>query len=159
MNTVGIDPGLEGALVFLGGSNNPVIVDIPISFVTKTKRVYEPTQIRAYLEWWANEDATFFIESVHAMPKQGVTSTFNFGRGFGLLEGIIVGLKAPYQLVTPQQWKKDMMAGMPREKDASRLVALRLFPNLTDKLKLKKHHGRADALLLAEYGRRLLGKN
>jgi len=33
--------------------------------------------------------------------------------------------------------------------------ARRLFPNLAPDLALKKHHGRADGLLLAEYGRRL----
>jgi hypothetical protein len=43
---------------------------------------------------------------------------------------------------------------MKTEKDESRLKALQLFPQCADNLKLKKHHGRAEALLMAEYLRR-----
>lgn len=50
--------------------------------------------------------------------------------------------------------KKEMLAGRGKEKDASRLRALELFPHLQEELKLKKHHNRADALLIAEWGRR-----
>jgi crossover junction endodeoxyribonuclease RuvC len=52
-------------------------------------------------------------------------------------------------LVTPGVWKRH--AGLiGKEKDASRELAARLYPQAT--LNLKKHHGRADALLLARYG-------
>ena len=36
-------------------------------------------------------------------------------------------------------------------KDESRARALELFPAAVDYLRLKKHHGRADALLIADY--------
>ena len=50
-----------------------------------------------------------------------------------------------------------MMDGEPKEKDASRVVARRLYPAQTEEwLSRKKDHNRADALLLATYGRRLL---
>ena len=88
------------------------------------------------------------------MPEQGVTSTFSMGHGLGLWEGILSALGVPYQMVTPQAWKKAMMAGQEKEKDASRQVAMRLFPSTIPKLSLKKHHGRSDALLIAEYLRR-----
>jgi crossover junction endodeoxyribonuclease RuvC len=68
--------------------------------------------------------------------------------------GILAALNIPHELITPQSWKKSMMNGQPKEKDASRLVVMRLFPEVSDRLQLKKHHGRADALLIAEFLRR-----
>ena len=47
------------------------------------------------------------------------------------------------------------MADQGKEKSAARFKAMALFPSLADQLKLVKHDGRAEALLLAEYGRRL----
>jgi crossover junction endodeoxyribonuclease RuvC len=95
------------------------------------------------------------IEKVGAMPKQGVASVFTFGYGFGVWIGALAALEIPYQLVTPQAWKKLLMAGEPKEKDASRVVARRMWPSQTEEsLSRKKDHGRADAALLAEYGRR-----
>ena len=48
-----------------------------------------------------------------------------------------------------------MMADMGKDKDASRLRAIQLFPVVANRLDRKKDDGRAEALLLAEYGRRL----
>ena len=50
------------------------------------------------------------------------------------------------------------ITGALEEKDASRIVARRLWPLQTEEaLSRKKDHGRADAALIAEYGRRLQG--
>lgn len=38
-------------------------------------------------------------------------------------------------------------------KDAARALAARLYPNLAEKFELKKHDGRAESLLIAEYKR------
>jgi len=43
---------------------------------------------------------------------------------------------------------------MGKEKDASRLKAIQLFPLSASNLSRKKDHGRADALLIAAYYRR-----
>ena len=90
------------------------------------------------------------------MPGQGVRSMFTMGYGVGVWTGLLVGLLLPYNRVTPQRWKKLMMDGIAaKDKDASRHRAQQLFP-LAD-LRLKKHDGRAEALLIAEYGHRTLG--
>lgn len=104
----------------------------------------------------ASDVAAFhvFLEQVHSMPKQGVASSFNFGRGFGLWEGLLAGMRFPYTLVSPQRWKKAMLADMAKDKGASVLRAKQLFPNCVEQLKLVKDHNKAEALLLAEYGRR-----
>jgi hypothetical protein len=33
-----------------------------------------------------------WIERVHALPKQGVTSSFSFGLAYGLARGVLMGL-------------------------------------------------------------------
>ena len=48
------------------------------------------------------------IEQVHSMPKQGVASSFKFGRHYGFLLGVLTALGIPYQTVTPQKWQKAM---------------------------------------------------
>ena len=70
--------------------------------------------------------------------------------GVGILKGVIAALEIPYTLVTPQKWKKHF--GLSKEKDHSRLLATRLYPNMADKFIRKKDDGRAEAILIAKYG-------
>jgi len=156
MNYIGIDPGLSGAVAMLSSSGSVLALDdTPVASVGK-KHVYLPREMkRLIFELAASGEVIAVLEDVHAMPKQGVTSTFSLGRGAGLWEGILVGIGVPYELVKPELWKKIMMSGMGKDKDASRVKALQLFPAAINSLALKKHHGRADALLLAEYRRRI----
>ncbi len=90
------------------------------------------------------------IEKVGAMPKQGVASTFTFGTSYGVCIGAIAGFGIPLAYVTPAKWKAHFRL-LGRDKDASRELAIRIFPEAAPHLTLKKHHGRADALLLAKY--------
>jgi crossover junction endodeoxyribonuclease RuvC len=89
------------------------------------------------------------IEEVHAMPKQGVASTFRFGAAFGVAVGVIQATGLPMEFVQPAQWKK--RAGVLRTaKDYARTRALELYPHAD--LARKRDQGRADALLIARYG-------
>lgn len=109
--------------------------------------------------WKSNvEDVPLvYIERVHSMPKQGVASSFNFGMGYGLWQGIVAGLGWSMELVTPQQWMKVMMAGQLRGKDPARARAQELWPHAMYYFERVKDHGRADAALIAEFGRRTYG--
>ena len=152
---IGIDPGLTGAVAAIREDNSIRFYDTPTGQIGK-KTVLSPAGMR---EIFMNEgpyDLTInvAIEAVHSMPKQGVASSFSFGKGVGLWLGILAGLQIPYTEVPPQRWKALMMHGMGKDKDASRIRAMQLFPQVASELKLKKHHGRADALLLAEYLRK-----
>eukprot|EP00798_Chlamydomonas_sp_ICE-L_P015945 gene15945-22079_t len=52
--------------------------------------------------------------------------------------------------VPPRHWKADWdLVG--KDKEESRLLAINVFPHFKDMLKLKKHHGRAEALLIAAW--------
>lgn len=95
------------------------------------------------------------IERVHAMPKQGVSSSFNFGVNYGMIMGLLEALSIPYETVLPQKWKREF--GVTADKNTSIAVAKRMFPEVdlrrTDRCKVD-HDGKAEALLMAEYARR-----
>ena len=158
MRFIGIDPGLDGAVAALPVG---VIRDTPTVVVAGkgNKRTYlvpmMVQQLRA-LAYEANDNGEVHVvlERIHAMPGQGVRSMFSMGHGLGLWEGILTALEIPFEFVTPQRWKKAMMDGTGKDKNASRVKAAQLFPDMAEHLTRKKDHGRADALLLAEYGRR-----
>ena len=98
------------------------------------------------------------IEKVGAMPKQGVSSTFKFGKGYGSLFGIAAALHIPVELVTPQRWKSKVLHGTKKDKDAAIAYCRRAFPevSLIPPRCRTEHDGIADALCLVEYGRREL---
>jgi crossover junction endodeoxyribonuclease RuvC len=100
------------------------------------------------------------IEQVHAMPGQGVTSMFSMGEGYGLWKGIVSACGLAWGTVTPQAWKKVVLAGYGnKDKGAAVQVASRLFPSVASQLKTERGRildGRADALCIAEYLRRMV---
>lgn len=153
----GIDPGITGAVaVIIDG--NPFFYDTPTESIKKGKTLKSAYLPSSMADIFRDEHISHvFIESVSSRPGQGVASMFGFGKGFGLWLGILAGLQIPYTLVTPQAWKKEIMQGM-SDKDAARGKAMQLYPQCTKELSRKKDIGRADALLIAEYGRRMIGK-
>jgi crossover junction endodeoxyribonuclease RuvC len=162
VNHVGIDPGASGAVAIIKSDGSVIFWDTPVVQIKSGKKTR--TEMNAALaamilsDLRDEKDSVFVtIEKVGAMPGQGVTSMFSFGKNFGTWLGILAALKLPYQQVSPISWKKREMAYMGKDKDASRVKAMQLFPNAQRDLYLKKHHGRADALLLADYGRKSIG--
>ncbi len=155
---IGIDPGLTGAFAIIRGREIQFF-DMPTITVQggKTKRnEYDAAAIVSILEGavarsWSR---TVAIEKQQAMPDQGVVSMFRIGVGYGILLGILAGLRIPHELVAPASWKRALMPDAPKDKGASILAACRLFPQVADQLKRKKDHARSDALLIAEYARR-----
>jgi hypothetical protein len=138
------DPGITGALALLG---DPDFDEIQLFDLPQANNELDPAALARILKDAAPVRAV--IELVHSMPKQGVASTFKFGRSYGTILGVIGALAIPLTRVRPQVWKKHFGL-LNQPKDASRALALRLYPNLLG-LHLKKHHGRADALLLARF--------
>ena len=142
MIVVGIDPGHGGAIAFLDGTNSRVL-DMPV--VGKDINFPELMSLM-----WKSVDHAY-VERVSAMPGQGVTSMFTFGRAYQACLDACAGTNIPYTLVTPAVWKR--RAGLiGKDKEASRAMALRLFPRLAGDLARKKDCGRADALLIARFG-------
>ena len=146
---IGVDPGKNGGIAIIDSDG---VIAFPFS----------EERLLIELDGIAQEyECVCYLEHVHAMPKQGVSSTFNFGMNFGFIQGVLKAYEIPYELVTPQKWKKEFSCTS--DKNTSIEVCKRLFPNVnlkaTDRCK-KDHDGIAEALLIAEYGRRHYnGKN
>jgi crossover junction endodeoxyribonuclease RuvC len=157
---IGIDPGLSGAIAFLMG-NEAYVFDTPVMNVGsdgKVKRKYDIPAMAMLVKQYM-DDAPYnnlvVLESVHSMPSQGVASSFTFGEGLGIWKGIVGTLELPLELPSPQRWKKEMLADQGKDKSASRYKAIQLFPQLAAQLSRVKDDGRAEALLMADYGRRI----
>lgn len=99
------------------------------------------------------------VEKVGAMPHQGVSSTFNFGKSAGYIEGVLTALGIPYQLVPPAKWKKEFSL-IGKDKKASIETCRKLFPELdlkrTERCRTESD-GKAEATLLACYAMRHFG--
>lgn len=149
---IGIDPGFKGAIAIIAEEGEVKIIDSPTLMVGTKKEHHVPEMMRILAPYIF--DTVAAIEKVHSMPKQGVASAFTFGKGYGLWLGLLAAMGIPHEEVTPQKWQGAMMDGMKRGKDAARLRAMQLFPQLSEQLKYKVNDGRADALLIAEFRRR-----
>ncbi len=151
MITVGIDPGLTGAVAFLRNGEYYSLFDIPTTLKGSgsVKQEVEPGGLkRMFLERLeGREDVAIALERVSAMPGQGSSSVFSFGDTYGCCRSVASLTGYPLHLVTPTTWKKHF--GLGRDKEESRALASRLFPGA--ELHLKKHADRAEALLMAHW--------
>jgi hypothetical protein len=169
----GIDPGLDGAVAVIYPDGSVAFFDPPtvnVEMTTKTKagnkkhkNVYLPAEMFAILREANIGFAT--MELTRAMPRRGpggipiamgAASAFTSGQGYGFWEMALVALEIPYQLVTPQRWKKALMADAPKTKEAVIPFASRLYPAAAGSLRGPRggtFDGRADALMMAHYGR------
>lgn len=149
MNVIGIDPGQQGGIAYIT-DHHAEAVPMPLS--GKEINGHEVAEI---LKTKAIE--LVVVEKVHSMPKQGVASTFKFGMGYGMILGVLEALKLPYRMVTPQGWKGLILAGTAKDKDAAVNFVRRAYPgiDLTPGAKRVPHDGMADALCIAEWGRRM----
>lgn len=145
---LGIDPGKRGAVAYLMETergwveNVHPIGDLP-QLLHRLIRTGQP--IRCCLE------------KVHAMPKQGVSSTFSFGVNFGWCKGLLEAHGVSYQEIPPERWKKEF--GLNTDKQKSIAVCRQLFPEADLRPSERSrvdNDGMAEALLMAEYARRKL---
>ena len=137
--SIGIDPGINGGVAFVPDSGTPWAHKMPetdrdlIDLLRDSINLFEA---RATLEF------------VSSSPQMGVKSAFTFGEGYGRLQMALTALGVPYERVRPQAWQKAMGCLTKGDKNVSKRKAQELFPAI------KVTHAIADALLIAEYGRR-----
>jgi crossover junction endodeoxyribonuclease RuvC len=168
---VGIDPGMSGAIALTSFKNrvDPVVVDIPVDHITSeskrkgkkaktTKGEYDYQGIVRMLDPLIDAkedvDVEFVLERGQARPKDSAVTAYAIGMGFGIWHLYFASFGFRYILARPSVWKRKM--GLTKKgKDASRVLAKQLFPSVADFLKFKSDDGRAEALLLAEFSRRV----
>ena len=142
---IGVDPGKKGGYAWIWDSTVKSHPWDDVFFVQDMKCLAV-----------TGETCIAAVEKVGAMPHQGVTSMFNFGKSAGFIEGVLSALGIPYQLVPPATWKKEFSL-IGKDKKASVEVCKRLFPDVglkrTDRCKTESD-GVAESTLICEYARR-----
>jgi crossover junction endodeoxyribonuclease RuvC len=153
MIVAGIDPGIHGGLAIVAVEDGvaPRLVDaiaVPIIGTNAKERV----DVIAIRTWVSKHEVRHaFIERAQAMPKQGRSSGFKYGRAVGAIEASIALSGIPMTIVEPSIWKRfHKLPG--KEKEASRQRALEIFPASHALLARKLDHGRAEAALVALFG-------
>lgn len=158
--TLSCDPGQTGALAFLADGAFAHFADMPL--IERKAGGFHvdgaglAKAIRAVRATEPGADVFAMIEQVSAGgPRmkgavQGVTSSFRFGEAYGCVRGVLGAMGIPFATVPPASWKRALgLTG--EDKDAARLLAIRLFPAAAPFLQRKKDVGRADALLIAHF--------
>jgi hypothetical protein len=146
--TIGIDPGLSGAIAILNAAGSiETLRDLPIIRDAKLAWVDGGELQSTIMAALHGRSAVAVVERVSSMPGQGIASSFQFGVGFGSLLGVLQAMSLRIEFVTPAVWKRSL--ALSKDKHASLDKARLLFP-LAD-LRLAKHDGRAEALLIAHW--------
>jgi crossover junction endodeoxyribonuclease RuvC len=150
MKILGVDPGIHGglAIVVIDDGAAPQLIDaidIPVTGVGAKERA-DVLAVRKWIVMHAPQHA--YIERAQAMPKQGSSSGFKYGRAVGALEAVLACCEIPMTIIEPSVWKKAhrLHGG---DKEGSRQRALQLFPAAHALLARKKNHGRGEAALIA----------
>lgn len=162
MLMIGIDPGKTGAVVAIRYTLEVVTVADTPTFRAGKGREYDIPEMAALIvrASLAGKQVQAILERAQPMPKQGVTSTFSFGRGYGIWEGILGALGVRYRTVRPGEWTKKVLNGLPgKGKARSIQFARQMFPDLElipEGCRVPRD-GRADAACLAYYGAKTWG--
>lgn len=146
---LGIDPGLSGGMTVLDKEGRP-------------KGFLEFASVSEHwiAEWVMKVNGRFelkaAIELVHAMPGQGVSAMFTFGKALGLVRGLIIGAKIPFIEVDPRKWQNYFQIpkrGDKKKTEHKKILqakAHQLFPAYVKEIS----RGTADSTLIAEWLRR-----
>ena len=152
---LGIDPGVKGGMALLDDRGSVVntcmfngLKDAELAVIFREWRKY------------AGALAYFpaFIEKVGHIKGDGAGGSFTFGRVYGLLRGLALGNGYTIHDVYPVLWQSTLGCMSGGNKNVTKGKAVELFPQYHDQVPRGIGHGIADALLIAEYGRRIIAR-
>ena len=128
MILLGIDPGEKGglALVNCRPGRRPRLIEA-MTMPIKTVRNKKTLHIYAVDQWLKQfeKPEVGVCELVSAMPKQGVSSSFQFGRMFGAVETVMYAYCETQHYIPASKWKQGL--GLSSDKSASIDLATRMF--------------------------------
>lgn len=154
MLILGIDVGLSGALAFLHDGDLLNVQDLPLVAIghgSGSRQEMSPELLHDMLVHTEIRIGLAVVEDVNAFGM-GRTSAYRFGKNVGQIEGVLAACGIRTVKVTPQRWKKAM--GLGADKALSRAAAIKLWPDQSQYFARVKDDGRAEAALLAEWGRK-----
>jgi crossover junction endodeoxyribonuclease RuvC len=156
---IGIDPGLDGAIAYLEPDGMRVTV-LPMPTVTEgvgksVRRRVDLWRLAEILGRMRDEGAVAaWVEKVQSQPNDGHVQAFAFGWGAGVVSMGLACVRLRTFYVSPITWKRSFKLG--KDKDLSRLRASQLFPDDAHFWPNKGDHDRAEAALIARYGRSVM---
>ena len=167
MLVCGIDCGLTGAISIIdavkpGASDICFVGDTPTYKLDKgktkkgnkkEKTVFDIPAMSIMLSEYKID--YLFLEFAQGRPGQAVQAITSTALGFGVWQGLIVAKSIPYEIASPRKWQAVFNISGKKTKELAYEVSMRLFPDLGDALKTERGKiidGRADAILIAEYG-------
>lgn len=167
---VGIDPGIGGGVAFIGdgwveaypmpvkpmGSGNKNTVDAAV-LRRMVLEVLNTREDGGLPQLVVIEKVGGFVQG----KKFPGSAMFSFGLSVGKVVGMVEAMGWPMEEPTPQRWKKVVLEGTSKDKAAAVAHVSKRYPdcNLLPTPRCRKsHEGMAEAVCLAEFGRRLLGR-
>lgn len=165
MRFIAIDPGIKGAIALIKEGGSLKVYDTPTrtweakARANKETKDYDIKECRKLLKKLIDGKRTVIsLEGVHPFLGSKV-SNFLLGRSKGIWEAIIVSLGHKYNLVPMRSWTTFFFGTKARKhkKESNLKKVKKIFPKSTYHFRLKKHDGRADAALIAEFSRRNYG--
>jgi crossover junction endodeoxyribonuclease RuvC len=145
---IAIDPGVKGAIAIWYPDR---IEAKPLPIIGSKKKELD---IATLAQWIAEAQPSLaVVEKAAARPGQGVCSMFSFGKGYGSILGVLAALQIPVELVTPQTWKKVILAGTKRDKDSAIQYCRQRFPTvpLVPSGCKKESDGMSDSLCILDF--------
>lgn len=146
---IGIDPGKGGGIAMVNETGAVVLATKMPATEREILDVFTSWVPRGAMREVVHNERRAILELVRSSPQMGVVSAFTFGQGLGALRMALTAARIPYDEVTPGKWQMAMGCRSGGDKNITKRRAQELFPDVT------VTHALADALLLAEYGRRL----
>lgn len=153
---LGIDPGVSGGWAVIdecravrGMGKTPAT---PIDWVIELRDLVHAAGVASTrpVENPFAVDVVAVVEFVRSSPQMGVVSAFTFGRSLGIIEGVLAQAGISHDTVRPQVWQRELGCLSRGDKNVTRARAQELFPRAP-----RITHATADAVLLAEYCRRI----
>ena len=139
---IGIDPGKTGGMCLITGDHIK-----PVKF---------NDDIHKILQKLTQHTLFAVIESVHAFPNQGVTSSFTFGYNYGEWIGMLKALNIPFIRVSPTKWMRHfgtLSKEKAKRKHEIHKLAKERYPHTDITLQL------ADAVMIATYAIEVYNNN
>lgn len=162
MIVIGIDPGLTGAVAVMDEQGVRAVFDIPTMPVPGAgpkalvkNKVDGRALCKLILKHCpaSGNKPHVFIEKVNTMggANNAVQTQGSLMRSLGAIESVVECLNYPIEQVAPQTWKKRFGIGSDKAKALD--TARSLHQEVAHDLKRVKDHNRAEAVLLAHWGR------
>jgi hypothetical protein len=173
---IGIDPGKTGAMAVFRGMRLDAVYDTPLMIPKKgAKSQFDLDGMRDFLiheqEVVKESGADVFvsIEQQHAFPAQGGVGNFTSGSGYYAWLMAFKCLRIPFMAVTAMYWRSLIFVEGESQvlnaeakshgeankmRKAASIIRAQEVPHAKEFVYLKKHDGRAEAILIGLAARR-----